>query len=299
MPKARRTAVLAASALLLTAAALLPTAAASKRLPLPFAYELYTFRGDGDSTIVVATFAVPAGHLEREHRDGTARYRFDVSLVLTDTLLRTVSRTDDSVYVSISRALSGSHLLFTQVGLQAAPSVDTQQRVIMSDATRPGVGQMYSEVFHIPDYRGRQLMLSDVALAHRGSGAGWERGGTRLALLPASQLPGSAFDIYYEVYNLPRGRPYLTEIMLEGADDVAQPGSGVALRYEGEAGSGSDGTLHVLRHVDASVPRGRYRLTVRVTDQVSGRTASSSRIFHIPGGSGGATPVAALRRQSR
>ena len=53
--------------------------------PLPFSYDLYAFRGAGDSTAVVATFAVPAGHLERESYEGGTRYRFDVTLVLADT----------------------------------------------------------------------------------------------------------------------------------------------------------------------------------------------------------------------
>jgi hypothetical protein len=95
---------------LVTAAAVAAARGADVQ-PLPFYYDLYAFRGAGDSTAVVATFAVPAGHLEREPHGGAVRYRFDVTLVLADTAQRTVSRTDDSVYVAVSRALAGEHLL--------------------------------------------------------------------------------------------------------------------------------------------------------------------------------------------
>ena len=33
-----------------------------------------------------------------------------------------------------------------------------------ADATTPGVGQLYSSPFPIPDYSGDHLMLSDIAL---------------------------------------------------------------------------------------------------------------------------------------
>src|SRR5687767_13531657 len=81
--------------------------------PLPFFYDLYTFRGEESTTTVVASFAVPAGRLQPEWAKGGVRYRFDVTLVLADTALRSVFRTDDSVFVGLPRALSGEHLLFT------------------------------------------------------------------------------------------------------------------------------------------------------------------------------------------
>src|SRR5688572_24623305 len=58
--------------------------------PLPFFYDLYTFRGEASTTTVVASFAVPAGRLQPEWAKGGVRYRFDVTLVLADTALRSV-----------------------------------------------------------------------------------------------------------------------------------------------------------------------------------------------------------------
>jgi hypothetical protein len=295
-----RTRFLLLLALVTTLAAAVP--GASSR-PLPFFYDLYTFRGSGDSTVVVAAFAVPAGQLEREQLAREVRYRFDVTLVLADTALRTVFRTDDSVYVSLPRRLAGQHLLSTHIEVQAPPSRSTVQRVIMTDATTPGIGDLQASGFPIPDYSGRHLMLSDIALSQPGARAGWRRGGETLALLPTGEFPRSAFDVYYEIYNLPDGRPYTTEIAVERVDPRTGAPTAedrpVRLRYAGEAMARPDGTVAELTFVDAAVSRGRYRITVTVTDQGSGESASQSRLFQVSGWAPGATMVAAMPRGDR
>ena len=268
--------------------------------PLPFFYDLYTFRGDERTTTVVAAFAVPVRRLERESRDHGVRYRFDVTLVLADTALRSVSRTDDSVFVVAPRPLSGDHLLHTHIEVRAPPSRTTLQRVVMTDASTPGIGQLYGSAFPIPDYGGTQLMLSDIALGRPGATVGWQRGNVVLALLPTSQFPEGSFDVYYEVYNLPAGHRYATEISVERMDETGSEdpsGSGaVRTLFTGEAATRPDGTLPELRRVDTSLPKGRYRLTVEVTDQATGQSAERSRTFHVRGGGWGATMVPALRR---
>jgi hypothetical protein len=270
--------------------------------PLPFFYDLYTFRGEAGATTVVAAFAVPAGQLERDWEGGQVRYRFDVTLVLADTALRSVRRTDDSVAVAVPRSLSGDHILFTHIEVQALPSSATLQRVIMTDASTPGIGQLYGSAFPIPDYTGPQLMLSDIALGDPGATEGWRRGDVTLALLPTSQFPAGSFDVYYEVYNLSAGHPYVTEIAVEPVDEAGVPravGGTVRARFDGTARSAPDGSLGELRRVDTSLSRGFYRLTVTVTDQETGATATRSRPFQVRGGSGRATMVPAHPRGPR
>jgi hypothetical protein len=272
-------------------------AATSAPRPLPFFYDLYTFRGDGGSTTVIAAFAVPVKRLHSERHRGV-RYRFDVTLVLADTALRSVSRSDDSVYVSVPRPLAGDHLLYTHVELQAQPSLSTLHRVIMTDATTPGIGQLYSSPFPIPDYTGTHLMLSDIALGQPGAEAGWTRGDVTLALLPTSQFPESSFDVYYEIYNLPFGNRYSTDITIEPVDESGaarlDEGNTVGTRFSGESAAGPDGSLPELRRVDASLDKGRHRLTVTVTDEVTGQTAKRSRTLQVRGWGRGATLVPAL-----
>lgn len=249
---------------------------------------------------MVAAFAIPAGKLERESRDGDVLYRFDVTLVLADTVLKSVSRTDDSVVVAMPRSLAEDHLLHTHIEVQAPPSATTIQRVIMTDASTPGIGQLYGSVFPIPDYSGTELMLSDVALGEPGAREGWRRGEVTLALLPTSQFPEGSFDVYYEIYNLPEGHRYTTELAVEGLDAQsasreAAPGA-VRARFEGAATSSPEATVPELRRLDTSLAKGRYRLTVTVKDEDTGETATRSREFQVRGGSRRATLVPALPR---
>jgi hypothetical protein len=270
--------------------------------PLPFFYDLYTFRGRSGSTSIVTAYAVEAGRLETEQAGGRVRYRFSVTLVLADTAHRSVFGTHDTVFVDVGRRLPDDHLLYTHVEAVAPPSGTTQQRVIMTDATAPGIGQLYSEYFPIPDYSGSHLMLSDIALGQPDATAGWKRGDVTLALLPTTQFPAGAFDVYYEIYNLPAGNAYTTEIAIERVEGSAAGRDGhvppVRLRFAGESAAGGDGVLPELRRVEASLSRGSYRIMVTITDRTTGHTASRSRRFEVRGWERGATMVAALPDRS-
>lgn len=263
--------------------------------PLPFLHDLFTFRGENGGTVLVAAYAVEAGQLERESTAGGVRYRFDVSLVLTDTLRRIVDGRHDSVYVDVARPLPPDHLLFTTVEMLARPSGTTLQRFYMYNATSPGIGQFYTTSLTIPDYSGTHLMLSDIALGQPDAVTGWQRGGATLALLPTRQFPGSAFDAYYEIYNLPRDHDIRTEIAVAAlAEEGGAERELARLRFDSEAPSGGRTVLPQLRRVESSLERGRYRITVTVTDVATGRSASSSRTFEVHAGRRDATMVPAL-----
>jgi len=264
--------------------------------PLPFFYDLYTFRGPAGSTTIVSSFAVEAGRLTTQDVGGRSRYRFSASLVLADTALKTVSNTHDTVYVDVEHPLPDQHLLYTHVEVLAAASTSTQQRVILIDAVTPGVGQLYTEPYPIPDYSGSALMLSDIVLGSPGAETGWERGDLILGILPSTRFPPDVFDIYYEIYNMPAGHVYSTEIAIERADPHgAAEGEPLRLRFSGQSGAGRDGQLSELRQVDASLTRGSYRLTVTVADRVTGQTATRSRSFVVQGSARDATRVKAYR----
>jgi hypothetical protein len=257
---------------------------------LPFFYDLYTFRGQPGRTAVVAAFAVPATELERNVDDQGVHYRFDVSLILADTALGTVSRTDDSATVRLAKPLSDEELLRTHLEVQVPPSGSTLQRVIMTDPTAPGIGQLYGGPFPIPDYSGQELMISDIALGQTNRTTGWRRGEVTLTLVPTSQFPTGSFDLYYEIYNLPAGRAYTTEVVIErmdkGAGDHLRGLFGASgdlrIKFSGESTARPDGTLPELRRIEELLRKGRYRMTVIVRDNETGQTARRSRLFRVP-----------------
>lgn len=267
--------------------------------PLPFFYDLYTFRAEGGLTTVVAAFAVEAGSLESERVGDNDRYRFSVTLLLADTVLRSVTNRHDSLFVDLPRRMPGEHLLYTHIEVQAPPSRSIRQSVFMIDATEAGTGQMYWEYMQIPDYSGTELMLSDVALGQPDAETGWERGGATLALLPTHQLPSREFDVYYEIYNLPAGNPYTTEITVErvagSPGETAEGREPVRLRFAGESTATAGGTLPELRRLVTPFAKGSYRITVTIEDQTTGETASRSRTFEVHSSGHGATMVPALQ----
>jgi hypothetical protein len=264
--------------------------------PLPFYHDLYTFRSEQGATAVVAAVAVPVGGLQRERINDGVRYRFDVRFVLADTVERVVSRSLDSVYVSMPEALPSQHLLHTYVEIHAPPSEATVQRVVVTDATRPGVGQLYQSPFTIPDYSGTDLMLSDIAFGLPGATSGWTRRGVTLALLPTSQFPESDFDVYYEIYNLPAGSPYETEISIQPIDDSEDEGAAVRTRFNDTAVTGSDGIVGELRRVESSLETGRYEVTVTVREAGTGRVAARTKSIEVRGWGRGMTLLPALSR---
>ena len=71
---------------------------------------------------------------------------------MADTARLSVFSTIDSVFVSVPRALPGQHLLHTYVEVEAQPSATTLQRLIVTDAARPGRGQLYTTPFTLPAY---------------------------------------------------------------------------------------------------------------------------------------------------
>jgi hypothetical protein len=269
--------------------------------PLPFSYDIYTFRGEGGRTAVVAAFAVEVGNLETKSVGASERYKFSVNLVLADTVLRSVTNRHDTVSGELPRRVRDEHLLVTYIEVQAPPSDDIEQRVTVIDAIEAGIGQMYINSTRVPDYSGPELMLSDLALGLPDIPTGWTRGEATLALLPPSQFPSSAFDVYYEIYNLPVGNPYTTVVTVERVEDISSETSEgrepIHLHFTGESAATADGTLPELRRVVTSLARGSYRITVTIEDLKTGKTASRSRTFQIRASWRGATMVPAYQVQ--
>jgi hypothetical protein len=261
---------------------------------LPFYYDIYTFRGDDGVTDVVASVAVRAEDLRTERVDGISRYRFSVGLTLADTETRGVRQVHDSVYLTVPDPLDDDHVLHAFVQLRQPPSRSTVHRVVLYDTQRHGSGQLYTGPSPIPDYSGDDLMISDVALGLPDRAGGWIRTGVRLALLPSEYFPGGDFDVFYEVYNLPTGHPYETEIAFSPLRNGDAAGDGteepVRVRFSG-TGDATDGVLRERRRVSVPAEAGRYRMTVTVTDRLTGERAHRSRILRIQPWRQGATLI--------
>ena len=257
---------------------------------LPFFFDFYTFRAEQGRTTVVAAVAVPRGRLNLSAVASNPAYRIDLSLILVDTATRMVIREDDSITVATHQPVGKDDLFRLHVEISVPPSKTTIQRLIVSDPSEPGVGQLYGGPFPVPDYSGSKLMLSDVVLAEPGVQGRWHRGAVALALVPTRYFRGGSFNVFYEVYNIAPNAAYSTEIEIEPVrKSAAQKLKGlftgknpIRLRFEGVATNAHKGTLQELRRVDAPLGKGTYRIRITVKNLDTEETAHNERTFVIP-----------------
>lgn len=257
---------------------------------LPFFFDLYTFRANEGRTSVVAAVAVPREKLNRTNLASNRGYRIDLSLILVDTVSRRVIRQDDSVALNSQRSAREDDLFRLHVEVAVPPSKTTVQRVIVSDPSEPGVGQLYGGPFPIPDYSGSRFMISDVVLAEPKVEGRWRRGAVNLALVPTGYFKGGSFNIFYEIYNIKKDAAFSTEIEIEPVKKAGEKLKGlfgggrstIKFRFDGVATGAVNATLQELRRVDAPLGPGTYRLKVLVKNGETGEMARNERIFSIP-----------------
>ena len=114
----------------------------------------------------------------------------------------------------------------------------------------------------------------------------WHRDVVQLNLLtPRRITTDQMFSLFYEIYNLPAGDRYRTEIeiqpvggsgLLRGVKRLFGGGRGeVRLSFEEESNSNLAGTDQELRRVTADLSPGRYKVNGTYVRRLS-RTMSSS-----------------------
>jgi GWxTD domain-containing protein len=257
---------------------------------LPFFYDIYTFRGENGRTDVTAAMAIPGDLLGADESDGLS-YAVRLSLIVLDSVAGRVERVDTVFRFAARRALTTGEHLRTQVGLSVTPSLSTAHRVVASNP-RGGAsqGQLYGAPRVIPDYSGSNLMLSDIVLAEAEPGGSWQRGNLRLRLVPPRQFPRSRpLSLFYEVYNLPHGSSYRTEIAILPAEaggaitrlkGLLGSDPGLRFSFEGTA-EVHDGAAQELRQLSPDLKPGKYRIRVQVTNLTTKQTTAHEREFVV------------------
>ncbi|MBI4544618.1 MAG: hypothetical protein HY703_05465, partial [Gemmatimonadetes bacterium] len=187
--------------------------------------------------------------------------------------------------------LQPGEYLRAHLTLEVSPAESALHRVVVEGSGPPPMGQLYGGPLRVPDYSGDRLMLSDLVLAEADREGAWRRGGVSLSIVPPGQFraPG-VFRLFYEIYNLPPGVPYRTEIEVKpaaGRSLLARLRSllggkeRIQLRFEGVATSGPDNLLQEVRRVAAEFRPGRYRLRLRITNLSTQEAAVRDRLFDV------------------
>ena len=233
--------------------------------PLTVFHDFATFRGNGCTDFVyTVAAAVPS-------------YR--VSLAIADTFFWDVEGIDTVVSKELT---PGGYLRSTGV-LCTKPDHNAYARLtVNADST---TGATMGGDLTIPDYADRsQLILSDLLFATTTDGP-FVRGRARLALVPPRQFrEGESFRAFYELYNLPLGRRYKTDITFETMRSnpfakLFKGKSKTTVSFEDEVRS--DGVVQELRTLVPETEPGEVRITVKVTDLTTGVSASRKETVWI------------------
>lgn len=249
---------------------------------LPFYYDLFTFRGKGGKTDVVAALAVPADRLTRVPERPDA-YVLRLSFIVVDTARKTVTRVDTTYALRSDRRLGAGDYIRVEAQVPTVPTDAAVERLVLRDAAAGSAGEAYAASVPVREYAGGKLTISDIVLAEpRGTGA-WRRGDVSLALVPPRQFPEGSFAVFYEIYNLRPGASFETTIRVEGMDrDAIRAllgigGGSIRLAFRGEAQPNAEGVVQAVRRIKGQLKPGRYRITIQIRDVVSGESATRSR----------------------
>ena len=267
-------------------------ASAEFETPIPFYYDLFGFKGAAGRTDLTAAIAIPGNLLKGSLVDNRMVYALELSLIVIDTLDARVERRDTTLRLWSSRPLGVGENIRLHMNLSARPSNSTIHRILVRNANDPKAGTLYGGAAEVPEFAGRALTLSELVLADSSTVGPWQRDMVRLNLLPPRQITSEQmFSLFYEIYNLPTGDRYRTEIeiqpvggsgLLRGVKRLFGGRAGeVRLSFEEQSNSNLAGTDQELRRVTADLSPGRYKVNVRVTNLRTQEVASREKLFLV------------------
>ena len=266
---------------------------------LNYAFDITTFRGNGRKTVMELAYSIPVWQFG-DVADGQG----------SETFIRNQATLRDSVAKPVfnqkfrfgpierpKRRISSEQTRVSAytlaVDVQAPPGEYTAA-VEMQDETSQRIG-VYRKPVSIPDYRGRDLMISDLKLStgikpidQTGS---FVRKGLNIVPHPLRAYGrGQLVYVYYEIYNLDKDEADRTsyqtwyEIKPEGKpvaggrpDDRSGDLQTVVLSYEGEGDSSEEAEYTAIDTTDLTA--GVYALTVTLEDRHSGQRATRMTSF--------------------
>ena len=233
--------------------------------PLTLYHDFATFRGRPGCTDVVYTVAAPAA-------------RYQLTLAVADTFTWDAQ----SVDTTVTGDIAGDEYLRASGVFCSTPDFNSYVR--LTATVDSATGTTAGGELIIPDYSGSGLMMSDILVAGAEPGP-FVRGSAQLSLVPPRQFrEGEAFRVFYELYNLPAGRQYRTEIRLTTTESnffarLFKGRTTTTVTFEGNA-EGRD-VVQELRTIVPQIEAGEAELRVRVTDLQTGETAEKKKVIWI------------------
>lgn len=227
-------------------------------------HDFAAFRGNG-CTDVVFGLAVPAP-------------AFRATLAIADTFSWEAQSVDTLVSHTENGLAQSDGIICT------LPDYNAYVRFTVTvDSTSGGAA---GQELHVADFAGKSLIMSDLLFAFERAGS-FARGNAQLALAPARTFrQQEPFKVYYELYNLPRGRKYRTDITFTTLESnplarLFKGKSKTTVTFEGE--SNSDDVVTELRTLVPEVEPGKVQVRIDITDLTTMETTSATKFVWIVG----------------
>ena len=233
-------------------------------------------------------FAIPGERLPAEPADQGVRYPLRFRLIVSDSAEHVVARLDTVRVFTARQALRNPAYLTGRLALPV-PAGQYRYRLLLT-TNDAETGDLAIGPLHVDTLDPRRFAVSDIVVGREGSGLVWLSPGDTVRLNPLGRFPeGGAAEVYYEIYGLSNGAPYHTVVRLDREGGRSLFGaigrlfgggrSPVLLEFDAPA-TGPVTRVHrgvALR----DVPKGNYRLTVRITDPASGTTVTRTQRFQV------------------
>ena len=232
--------------------------------PLPTYHDFATFRGNGCTDIVYSIMAqAPA---------------YELSVAVADTF----TWETEAVETRVARGTPADGYLRSTGVFCTQPRNNAYMRFTVKADDNRGVTE--GGEIRIADYRGNHLMMSDLLFATTAPGP-FIRGKAHLAIIPPRQfVEGEAFRVFYELYNLPRGARYRTDITFKTIESgvftkVFKGHKKTTVSFEDEAVT--DDLVQELRTLVPQVEPGKVEVTISVTNLATQQKATSKENIYI------------------
>lgn len=271
----------------------------------PMAY-VVTFRGSQGRTIVEYSFALLPDEFGAFQSPTGAYATIDVEVNLYSETWELIAKTDERakrLRTIPQIQIRGIPVFVDATRMEVNPGTYRLTTMLLDPET--GKRATTDEMVELPDYSGRELMVSSILPAARITQILPGREGTfirgELEVLP---LPGRTLQvdqplfIYYEIYNLSKDQYGATDYKIDYS--VAEAPQDVALTtrlFQGLAslvgvgrkravitssvpGSGITRDVESFLEIDMSgLPPQTYELELQITDTLNGKTATSYLLF--------------------
>ncbi|MEP6573945.1 MAG: GWxTD domain-containing protein [Gemmatimonadota bacterium] len=245
--------------------------------------ELIAAGRDSASGLLQVTYAIPGSAIEPVPSNRGSLYPIRLRLSVANSRGETVARVDTTrVFLAKTPVPSTEHLV-GRIAVPVTPGLLTYRLAIQEGDE---VGRVFpTDTITAPEVSGRGFDVSDLVIGSRSANLGWrEDAADTVFFNPVGVYQsGTEMELYYEVYGLPQGEPFKTQLAVTkegggGLFGLFGKKAAISLRFEDHT-EGTQTRIHRSLPLE-KLSTGRYHIDLLVTDS-AGHEVKRRREFEV------------------